>query len=313
MLGLDLREEHPIFRAKRSVIITTKLVHQFTKAESTMEKRLYFLGLLNSTDLIRWKCIAKPSLKTIEDNFMPAFKVASWIDYAYYQLKQGMKFPKYVVDTSTQYMDNIDIWLQEIEDLRDDFITKMKDRDLRAQLTQHTEDLMAELTRAYLKDRIFTPHLVREIFEYTELEDHPKAEIYYQIMITKTQNAWEIDKDDLIELYKLLVDRFDSQHPMFAPFFGQFQQLLEAQKRGAGTFDIIDQDSIELEDESTGSIVEIKTSFAESARSIGINPDGGEPQRKDFARIGDFIKAKALWSLAQKQKRNDAKDEGEQV
>lgn len=302
MLGLkNLVEVHPIFRMKRKDLVTDNLVHRFRESDNLEEKRLYFLGALYSTDLVTFECIARPSLYLCEKYFLQIVQVSGWLDYALYSIGKEISFPRFIVRIENEKMENIGGFLSAIDDVREDFLKKDKDKDRSRRLRVEHERLFKEFADAFKKDRFFTPSLARWIMKWTELEDHPKAEIFFDILTCKLKDAWGLDRRNLEELDTFFYENVDRQHPISAPLFGQFQQLLAAQRKGYNDFEIIeDEEKIDIE---TG--ISIRQSVQQSATEKLLEKTGSinEPIEKDFKERWRFLQAQALWRTTQINKK----------
>lgn len=324
MLGFKLKELHPIFRAKRRDLLSneTDLVHSFRRAgekgsarEELEEKRIIFLGLLFCTDLVSFTTIAYPSLKTIETSFEDVCQVARWIDFATYQVPKGIALPHYVVREENKDLSNIKVaFLDPIQEIRKAFLDKNKNREQGKLWQQEVDKMFKELNDAWKKDRFFTPHTVRWAFRFCELEDHPKARLWTEMLLVPTENAYGMNRDELVDLKETISEAFDHNHPTWEPFIGQLNQLIAAHARGSGDFEIIEvpQSYIDLE---TGEEGERMAPVGEVYQEKMLKTYGSmeEPLLKDFPTRQLWLKAKAIWWIAthnQPEKKEDKKEGG---
>lgn len=303
MLGFKLQELHPIFRMRRKDLITEEIVFKFNKSQNIEEKRLYFLAVLNSTDLVTFNCIAEPSLRTIENSFITAMQIAGWLDYASWQVSKEIPFPHYVVNPDSRDMWNVKVWLQSIDDIR--HTTLNKKEELRRK-NEVVDKIFKDLADAFKKDRFFTPWLADWCLEYTELNKHPKAALFKEILLTKHDNAWGIDRDVLSDLHDLLEAEFDKNHPAYAPVFGQINALLAAQKKGFTDFEILDT-SISFVEETTGLSFTKRVPIAEAYKEFA---GTDEPKREQFVTQWAWLQAKAKWKLSQLDSARQNKGDG---
>lgn len=294
MLGLSLREVHPIFRVKRADLITPSLIHKFNKSESTEEKRLIFLGVLASTDLITFNCIACPSLKTIEKNFIQATIIAGWIDYAHWQVSKEIPMPHYVVNPETADMANIGAFLASVDEIRTE---NLKQADARK--NEVVDRLFKELHDSFKRERFLTPFVIDWVLEYCELSKHPHAARFKEMMLTKKAEAWGLDRDALQELHDKLEVEFNKNHPIYAPFFGQLNRLIAEQKKGAQAFEIVDE--IESYIDSSGAQRQRKVDLgtAYTNKMVAAYGTTDMPQPEMFESKGKYLQAMARWRLSQ--------------
>jgi len=301
-LGLDYAEVHPIFRIPRSKLISADFVHRFSKAVETREKRLYYLATINSTDLVEFKTVAKPSLKLMEQTFLQAIQIAGWLDFASFKLGKDLSFPQYIVRKENEEMDTIIHWLSSLEKIRTDFLKKDLDRERSRILLLEQERLQKELNSAKLKDRAFTPVLAKWALEMADLEDHPKASRFLKILCTELSKAWSLSRDDLLELKELLTDELSPNHPTASSVFGQLNMLIAQQKKGF-------TDILLILEEPEGEILpgeptlKRKEVGSEVYAEIYKNEYGhmNEPKPEQFEKKWQYEVAKCRWDLAHKK------------
>jgi hypothetical protein len=299
MMGLSLQETHPIFRVKRRDLITADLVWNFNKSRSTEEKRLIFLGVCHATDLFTWKVIPSPSLRTIEMNFIPAFRTAGWVDFAAWQVSKEIPMPRIIISQENQNMENVGPFFESIEDIRNTVLNKTAERQKSKEVL---EKLFKEAADAFKKDRFFTPYIVDFVLEFTGLDKHPKAELFKRILLTKESEAWGLDRDVLLDLHDFLENEFDSNHPFYAPFFGQLNQLVAAQKTGFKILDLPETVESFVDLDEGADKVEISKAYQE--KMIQTYGSDAKPEKESFATIGQWIQAMARWKLSQLNKTN---------
>lgn len=310
MLGFTFKQTHPIFKTKRKDLVTDTLVHRFHFSKSEEERRLYFLGVLFSTDLVIFDTIAIPAEKTVEKYFQRSVELAFWIDYAAFQIPKGISLPRYIVRQENRDMENIGIWLSSVEKERESFISKNKDRELSRRLQARTQRLSAELSKAFLKDRFFTPWFVEWLLEVTNLEEHPQAETFSRYLLTKEKDAAFLDREILEEIKDLFCENFDMEHPLFAPVVGQFHRLLDANRAATG-FEIVNEDVSEIDEDGIETISSKPVSLVYEARLLQETgstkePPKDAPLRAEFSSKAAFEEAKwkwhqkcAIWKLSQ--------------
>lgn len=311
MLGFSsLREVHPIFRMKRKDLITDKIIYRFSQATALEEKRLYFLGVLHSTDLVTFETAATPSLSTCERHFLSAIDIAGWMDYAIYQVPKGLSFPRYIVREDNKEMETIGSFISALKDIREDFVKKNRDKDIIKRIEVEHQKLFNELSKAFEKDRVFTPFVARWALEFTGLHKHPQAETFYQMLTTKIEDAYGLDRDMLHSLHDMMEIEFDMNHPFYAPFFGQLRQLIEAQKRSISNLEISSMYEI-IEEIEDGERVERKIDIAEAMKEKMLKTYGSteEPKREMFKTKWEYLQAMARWEISQKTSSSKKKEE----
>ena len=165
LLGMDLADEHPIFRAKRQLILTPNMIHRFSKSENEMEKRLIFLATINCTHLVEWHVPACPTLHTLESAFYKAISLCEWVAFAEYKLAKIVSFPQYVIRSDNADLKNIGEWLNAIDEIRSRVLRKELERDKNAALLQQESEIKRELGEANFFGKAFTPKLAKWALE----------------------------------------------------------------------------------------------------------------------------------------------------
>ena len=297
LLGEIYADVAPIFRKPRSSLLTDKTVYNFTNAKSEIEKKLWFLAVVNCTDLVSFEVPGQPSLQTCERNFYRAIQLAWWMDYASFSIAKDVSFPRFIIRTYNQNMENVSDWLTAIEVIRDDFISKDENKERQFRLNQKNQDVQKELTNAILKDKHFTPFVVSWLFEQAGIEDHPKAKLFRRVLLTETKMAFSIDLELLQEINDVLSDTFGHSHPMAAPIYGQLHQLKLAKQKGFADWDIVDEEYSTIQD---GEVVtgRIPLASAYAKRMIADYGSIEKPEQKDFPSRSAFLVATAKWNLA---------------
>jgi len=321
LLGFKLQQTHPIFRAKRRDLITSHLIETFRKSESTIEKKLIFLGILHCTDLVQFSCVASPSLKTIEVNFKDAFEVAGWIDYAAYQVPKGIALPHYIVRFDNADIANIGpAFLEPINAIRKAFLDKIKDKEQGRIMQEQIDKLFREFNDVWKKDRFFTNYTIRWLFEYCELDEHPKVDRWKSLLSVPVKDAWGMPRDELVELKEIISENFeDHNHPCWEPIIGQVNQLIQAQQRGSGDFEVVEVPETYIDKE--GNQQTRMTPIGEAYKQRMLQQYGKmpleKPQLKDFPTRPAWLFACAQWNLAmiqdketKEQKQKEGEDDG---
>lgn len=307
LLGLHYAEEHPIFRTPRHTLVKDNtFLHFFERSRDEEERRLIFLGFLNASDLVTFTCIATPPVETVSKHFIDLYQMVSWLDWATYELAKEISFPRYIVRPDNATLDNVQVWLGSMREIRSDFESKTSKRDLARRAVDERNRISAEITRAIINDQVFNTTAANWVMEYTGLDKHPQAKSIRDLLLTKKSNAPYISQELLYKVKDLIVEEIDVNHPIFPLVVGQLNQLLQANKAGF-TFEVEEEMVIDVE---TG----VKTSVDVGTASVKWLEDHlgstGEPQRSSFPS-GDkgqwgWIQATARWKLAQRAPRYSA-------
>lgn len=302
LLGFDLEDIHPIFRAKRKLILRPEWVHRFMKSENSEEKKLIFLAVLNATELLTFEVPAMPSPHIVEKYFHPAMHTACWLSYAEYTYKQIVGFPSFAVRKDTFDLATIGNWLKAIEDIKDGVIKKDIDRDRAAFLAAKEQEIRKEIGDATLLNRAFTPALARWSLDFAELKRvDERYNRYLKVLCTPLADSWVYEIDELRDIEELLELNLPAEHPQVISVMAQIRLLIKECKRGFQDFKVFDSE----EDEVTRfEIIDEETQQVHAINRHLQDIPTDEPKSKDFPKRIDFLRAHSKWLL---QKMKDPK------
>jgi hypothetical protein len=301
MLGMNLADIHPVFRAKKKLILSPHFVHSFSKSQSLDEKKLIFLAVLNTTDLIEFREPASPSLQTLESNFYHLMHTSEWLAYAEYLYKQVVEFPHYVVAGETANLHNIGNWIKSLDEIRDQIIRKDIDRDRAAALHQRMAEIKNELGIAASLHRAFTPMLARWALDFASLDrNDERYNRYIKILCSPLADAWVYDPAELKELEHYLENELPIDHPQVISVMAQVRLFISARKTGYKDFSVFSEDDESgegftiLEEDGEGNFVARKSQHL-------IDVPTEEPLIGNYKSKVEFLRAQAKWKLATRE------------
>lgn len=305
LMGFDLADEHPIFRAKPQLILTPDMIHKFMFATSDIEKKLRYLAVLNCSYLVQFEYPADPSLRTMESSFHKMMFLVQWVRFAEYKLAGQVSFPQYVIRKDNADLGNIRIWLNSLEDLKVKIGNKDLLRDKNAALLQRELEIKRELTIAGSVGSAFTPNLAKWALDLCNITFHsPNYSKWMKMLCTKTSESWIYQIEDLYEIRDLLQENLPmlEDNPQAISVMYQMNMLIRENRRGFTEFSIFDDTG-----EDSVSDFEIMEDGTQKATVHKINQHfrdvpTSEPMMKDFPKKIDYLMAKAKWDLSQKRK-----------
>jgi hypothetical protein len=303
LIGLDLADEHPIFKARRSIILSKDMVHKFYKAENPIEKKLIFLGVLNATYLVDFQYPASPSLSTIESSFGNAMFLAQWISFAEWKLAKIVAFPQYIIRKDNADLGNIKSWLAAIDEIREKVNRKELERDKNAALLQREMEIKRELGEANFYGRAFTPRLAKWALELCDITArHNNYSKWMKILCSPLTDAWIYKMEDLLEIQEILQIGLPNleENPQAISVMHQMSELIRECRRGFTQISSIFDD-----DPQTTDFEIIEENEEGVSRKIPINQHlhnvpTDAPQLKNYASKVDYLVAKAKYDLAQR-------------
>lgn len=307
LLGMDLADEHPIFRMKKSLLFTKDWIHRFSHSTNIEEKRLIYLAHLNTTRLVEFKHYAEPTLQTMEATFYRLQFIASWLNFAEHHLARVVSFPQYVVTFETRHLENIRSWLDAIEEIKGKLHRNDLLRDKNAMLLAHELEIKKELGIANSLGRSFTPQLARWALEVCEItKTHPDYSKWMKILCTPLNEAWIYKMEDLEEVQELLQMGLPNveENPQAISVMHQMNQLIRECRRGFTEFSMLDDpETNEVKDfEFISEDAETGEKKTHKINQHLVNVPANMPIAKDYPTKLAYLQAKARWDLDQSRK-----------
>lgn len=297
LLGFDFRDVHPIFKAKKSLILTSDMLNKFQQSQSWREKQLYYLAALNTMELVEFKVPAKPEPYTLEYTFRDIWTLATWIDYARFGIRERINFPRYVVREDNQKLENISSWLSSIYDIRKLFLAKSRDEDLKKKWNEETQKIEIEFRKASIIGQAFTRPLAKWALEITDCPEE-NFNAWLNILQTPLKEAWCLNSQEIKEIQEFLQEELPITNDQAIAVLHQVKQLLDATRKGLSSEDEEWEEDQDNEFEPIVKIIKPKGPQFE----ILIQPKDlpPEPQRIDFQKLFQYVAAKAKWDLMKK-------------
>jgi hypothetical protein len=279
-------------------------------AQSEVEKRLLYLAVLNTSNLVEWQTIARPSKLTMEKTFHDMMKIVQWVRFAEYKLARIVAFPQYIISKDTEDLLSIQAWVKALYDIRDKLDRKELDRDKNAALLQRELEIKRELNVANSVGSAFTPNLAKWALDLCDITPrHPDYNRWMKVMCVKTNEAWIIELSDFMELREMLHDNlpFLEENPQAISVIHQINLLIKECRKGFTDLTFFGNESkSEVED------FEILEDGSESKRLIKINRHTQNvptdmPIPSQYDNRFKYLQAKAKWEIAQQQKQMEEK------
>lgn len=309
LIGMTLADEHPIFRAKKSLILTKDMVFRFTASENVDEKKLIYLAVLNSTYLVEFHHYAAPSLGTMESTFHKLMFLAQWVHFAEYKLAKIVSFPQYIIRKDNADLKNIRSWLDAIDDIREKVNRKELERDKNAALLQREMEIKRELGEANFYGKAFTPKLAKWALELCDITvRHADYAKWMKILCTPLSEAWIYKMEDLHDIQEILQLGLPNleMNPQAISVMHQMGELIKECRKGFTEFSIFDKDDpnevkdfeiIEDSMDDLGNMVSKKHQINQHL----VNIPSEEPMVQNYPKKVDYLIAKAKWDLAKKK------------
>jgi len=318
LLGFDLDDIHPCFKAKKSLILKPEWIFRFTAAKSQREKKLYYLAVLNSMDLITWKHPADPSLQIIEFTMMDAMRIACWIDYAKYGITPRRPFPQLIVSEVNYKLEDISVYLDRLLEIRKQVMATQSDEVRRREINEESQKIENEFRAAGLLGQAFTLPLARWALDVSDCPDE-KYRRWLDILQTPLNEAWTFatksDESEMHEVYEWLQENLPVTNDQCLAVRVQMRKLIEASQWGYKEKDDdrddgeVDEDGLPKPSRAKPTSYQILPEDIQNPENYSLPP---EPQRVDYPTAGAYYGAKALWDLEVKAARGGRRGEWKQ-
>ena len=306
LLGMDLADEHPIFRMKKSLLFTKDWIHRFSHSTNVDEKRLIYLAHLNATHLVEFQHYAEPTLHTMESTFYRLQRLSEWLNFAQHILARNIAFPQFVIRFDNRNLESIRGWLDAIEEIKGKIHRNDLLRDKNAMLLAHELEIKKELGIANSVGRSFTPQLARWALEVCEItKTHPDYAKWMKILCTPLNEVWMYKMNDLEDVQEILQLGLPNveENPQALSVMHQMNQLIRENRRGFTEFSMLDDDPAEVkdfefitEDSDTGEkkVHKINQHLKDIPTEM--------PLLKNYPTKLAYLQAKARWDLDQSRK-----------
>lgn len=290
---------HPIFSASLKQL--WKYYPKWQAGElNPIDSYLLFLSLLNSTDLVEFRTSAIRHEKT--DSIIAANMESLYRTLGHVASIRNPRFilPRFVISSDTRKLGNVKHWLEIWSDQYEDFISGMKQQEIKSKLQQREAALERLIKNPAIKPEKYA-HLLANWasiagefpLSETTLPDGTKTTIsaYWQSLIMKCYNATDIiqiERKDLIELTEHC-EEWIELGSIFS--YNLFNTLREGLDTIDGFFSVGSQ--------TTFAIIGEGDSVESSNLQLLINSAPvSTPKRTEYPTEFAFLKAKMKWNLA---------------
>lgn len=290
---------HPIFSASLKQL--WKYYPKWQAGElNSIDSYLLFLALLNSTDLIEFRCAAIRHNHT--DSIVSSNMESLYRTLGHIAAIRNPRFvlPRFVISHDTRTLANVKHWLELWEDNYQDFMSGMKRQELKSRLQKRESALERLIKNPAIKPEKYS-HLLANwasiAAEFpvseTTLPNGTKTTIseYWQSIIMKCYNSVDIiqiERKDLVELIEHCEEWIE-----LGSIFSY--QLFTTLREGLDTIDGF----FNIGNQTTFAIIGDGDSVESSNLQLLINSaPTTAPKRTEYPTDFAFLKAKMKWNLA---------------
>lgn len=296
---------HPIFTASPKLLLSR--VGDWAAGKlNEQERRLLFLSLLNTTDLIEWRSVALPSDSIVQNNMEPLAKFVGWMIGLQ---NPTVIFSRIAITPENRYCENAKYWIEAWQQEKRNFDEGYRDSSLASKQMRREEALERLIKNHSLKTEDYARLLAIWAWEACNV---PTAlrEVYTDIFTTKNIKVYEIKTVDLEDMLNYMEDALDAGS-IFAHAAFKHVRLLLAKNRAGLAYGLGMQDgefddlSFEVLRDTPFTIVE--DSIGEhNMQQVAIQAPAEEPILEKYPTKLAFLRAKAAWNLMQSQRSRSA-------
>jgi hypothetical protein len=259
---------------------------------------LYFLALLNATELVEFRCHVWQRPDTDQIIAMNMEALHSIIGKIVTIKHPKFAVPRFVISPETRDLSNVRYWIETWESAFDDFCNGLKDADLRSRLQRKSESLERLIKNPALKPERYARMLANWASEAGAFPEFPikvqgvemSLSSYWQEIIVKCHidsSIISIPEKDINELLEHCEENIDGgsiqAHHLFTTIRSGIQTLQGFFSLGSPTFTILGQDD----------------SVEKANLQMLIDSAPTEmPKRTDYPTEFAFMKAKMKYQLA---------------
>ena len=294
---LYIQGSHPLM----NVDLITLLARARDWAEgklSSTERRVLFIALLKSTELVEFHRSALPPDSVIAKNMETLIRTMGWKG----KLGDLLPLPKYAVTNDTYRLVNIHQWLKRCNDAKSEWENKDAVWERREELRIREERLIKLIRTPTKKLSFYQGMLGRWILEASNA---PVAMHDYWLQLLRLKeyrDIWAASRVDLEELLEHMEDNLPAGSIIADVAFKHVRKLREINIGGVEFGLGMDDDNADLDFSAMRNnpfimIEEIEEHNMIAAASFASKE---EPKVDEFETKGLYLKAVARWRLAQR-------------
>lgn len=303
--NLKLTYAHPIFTAAPKLLLSRVGDWAAGKLNES-ERRLLFLALLNTTELIEWRSVALPSDSIVQNNMEPLAKFVGWMIGI---TNPTVIFSRIAITSENRYCENAKYWIEAWIQEKRNFDEGYRDSSLASKQMRREEALERLIKNHSLKTEDYARLLAIWTWEACNV---PTAlrEIYTDIFTTKNIKIYEIKTVDLEDMLSYMEDNLDAGS-IFAHASFKHVRLLLAKNRAGLAYGLGMQDG-EFDNLSfsilrdTPFIIQEDPLGEHNMEQIAITAPAEEPVQEKYPSKLAFLRAKSAWQLMQSQRNKSA-------
>lgn len=264
------------------------------------ERRLLFVALLKSTDLVDFRCPAAPPTNIIQTYMELLIKCVNWKEIA----EERMPLPRFAITHETRELTNVGHWLGAWNDARRDWENRGATWAFKEKLRLREKALLRLIQSPGKTTNSFAGTLSKWALEASNA---PSGIREYWTSLFHLRDNLDIYKASTTDLEELLEWMQDNLQVGSLYSFKTFEHLHNIMKinKGGLTYGLgmgSDEEDFDPISNSQAPFTIIRDSIEtyNMEMAAALAPEL-EPKKEQFNSIVDYLRAKARWTLAQAQ------------
>lgn len=304
-------EVHPVFsipQKKLFSLLPKWAGHELTDTDSY----LLYLALFNSTGLVRWNTSARRTEHTASLIAQQMEKLAHVIGRINIIKSPRLALPQFVISSETRTLENTPYWIQMWENQIDEFLSGLKEEELRSKLSRREAGL-----EKLLKNPSIPPHKYSRLlaewaaeageFPYS-LTPNPlvpgqqqiRLDEYWKQIIQRcysNDSIIAIPKADIQELIEHCEEHIEAGSIFSFHLFSTLREGLDRRDNYLGL-----GDDLNLSASNPGyRILDADTNIQDATLQLLVDTaPAEEPKKQNYPTLFAYLKAKLKWDTAQK-------------
>lgn len=319
--NIAFQHEHPIMGAPITVLLSR--AGDWSKGNLLPEEKyLLFIAALKATELVTFKCPAKPSPQIIALNMEKLLKTLAWVAY----IGSKVHLPQYVVTTDNANLKNLHHWIIELGTARHEFYASYWSPTLRGKIERKEEALSRLINSASRNDRTYARTLADWVLTATGADVNLAADTvkyWREIFMVRGNEYLKIPLVDMDEVLDYMNEKLPTKYmgTSFATAAYKHIHMLMRRKNNGDFFGILEDDDGNLEFDPTDiirhpySLLPANSPQQAVYDSLVNDTPLKKPEEKDYKSKLEFLQAWIKYNTASKLKaavmeRNNISDKG---
>lgn len=290
--------EHPLLSAPFSTLLELASLWR-KRALSTEESRLLFIALLNSSQRLRWKCAATPTIETVEKYMEYLLVTINWKVAIGNRLDKA--FPEIHITHDTRYLEQIGTYLTVWNNIQREETQAIHLQALRTDIAIAQKKLLHLIHDGREGDALFLRHLFKW---FSVASNVPRGIVEYweKLFLLERPAIWGASLTDLDEMKEHCEEKLfrpASKEPISSYAMAAYKHICKQERDcregvlGAlGSFSPTDGNlPYTIISSSLASKIE------EEERKIVEEVGEKEPRREEFSSSTEFLRARSRWKL----------------